>query len=312
MADKELGQKALFQVLSVGEKGIAQPHPKACFLSQHAHRSAKPLNAIGNYGADGREDHQRQLFDDQSPKRQLVLVMLRVVNSIKRKVMSIQPHAAQRPVVQEQEYEGRGHQHRFGHQPQGQRHEHRRVAEDGRPPDIAAVGQEGEHEEQRAEDVLAFRDPGDRFNVQGMQPEQRSHQGASPEGPRHQPQRDEQQDRVGRVQCDVDRMVPARPVLDAEEVAVEHVGKHRHRMPVAHCNGSEGIDQALVGQPMADGRVLDDIAMIVQRDEGIGVDRPVDGRHGRHEQETDGQFAPHGELDSGWTANDSLGATRSS
>ena len=88
-------------------------------------------------------------------------------------------------------------------------------------------------------------------------------------------------------------------LLDAEELAVEHVGEHRDRMPVAHGNAGEGVDHALAGQSLADVRVLDDIAGVVQQHEGIGVDRPVDCRHGRHQQETDEQFAPHGKLNLG-------------
>ena len=57
------------------------------------------------------------------------------------------------------------------------------------------------------------------------------------------------------------------------------------------------MDQALAGQSLADVRVFDDIAVVVEQNERIRVDRPVDCRHGRDQQETDEQFAPHGILE---------------
>ena len=104
-------------------------------------------------------------------------------------------HSSQRPVIQQQEKQRPGHQHRFGHQPQGQGGGHRQVAKHARAAGVPGVGPNRQQAEQPAEHVLPLGDPGHRFDVQRMHREDGRHQGAPPHAGRHCPQHQEQHQR---------------------------------------------------------------------------------------------------------------------
>lgn len=77
--------------------------------------------------------------------------------------------------------------------------------------DVLGISHEGEQEEERAEHVLALRDPGDRFHVQGMKGEPGGHQNAAPGGAGQALEQQEQEQGIRRVQDQVAQVMPARP-----------------------------------------------------------------------------------------------------
>jgi hypothetical protein len=96
--------------------------------------------------------------------------------------------AAQGPEVQDQHEAGRNDRRRFGHDREAKQEERQDVATRPRLPNIAHVGHQGEQQEQRADEVLAFGNPGHRIHLQGMPGKERCHDGAPPEGTSHLPQ----------------------------------------------------------------------------------------------------------------------------
>ena len=99
------------------------------------------------------------------------------------------------------------------------------------------IRQKREHEEERAEHVLALGNPGHGFDVQRMQRKQRGHQGAAPDAPVRRWSSEKQQRRVRRVQQQAGQVVPPG---SGRKAAVQHVRQPRQRMPVAPQTGSEG------------------------------------------------------------------------
>jgi len=95
---------------------------------------------------------------------------------------------------------------------------------------IAGIKGQGKQAEKAAEDVLALRDPGDRFDPQRMHREQRGHQEASPEGAGQLPQPDEDERGVHGVEQNAGEMMAGG--LQTEQLTVHHVGQHRQRVPV--------------------------------------------------------------------------------
>ena len=184
-----------------------------------------------------------------------------------------QPHRTrnrfQRPVVQQQQHERQRHQHRLAHQAQRKKQQHQTIIEgrasrvgagavgaldsatfDSRPSlDITDISPEGQHEEQSAEHVLAFRHPRHRFHPQRMNRKHRRHKRAAPQEPRHPPQHQEKQDRRRRVEQDVGEMMAAG--LQSVKLAVQHVGNPGQRMPVGGMDVGERPDDPLKRQTPA-------------------------------------------------------------
>jgi hypothetical protein len=61
------------------------------------------------------------------------------------------------------------------------------------------------------------------------------------------PEQQQREQRVGRVQKNVDQVRPCR--AGAEKLDVEHVGEPGERMPVRRLPRGEGPDEAVAGQP---------------------------------------------------------------
>ena len=145
----------------------------------------------------------------------------------------------QRPVIQQQEHQRPGHQHRFGHQPQGQGGGHRQVANHARAAGVPGVGPNRQQAKQPAEHVLPLGDPGHRFDVQRMHREYGGHQCARPHAGRHCPQHQEQQQGIGRVQGDIDQVHPRgqpgtvrRALAGLQHLGVGHQREPGERMPM--------------------------------------------------------------------------------
>ena len=115
---------------------------------------------------------------------------------------------------------------------------------------IARVRPERQHEKQPAEHILAFRHPRHRFHPQRMYRKHRRHKRAAPQKPRHPPQNQKKQDRCCRVEEDIGQMMPAG--IQSIQLAVQHVGQHRQRMPVGHHDMGEGPLDSFQAQPAGD------------------------------------------------------------
>ena len=87
--------------------------------------------------------------------------------------------ASQRPEIEKHQNRRQGNEHGLGQKPQTKEHESKEVACERGPRDVAHIRHHGQQPEERAQHVLAFRDPGDRFHAQRMQGEQPGHQSAA-------------------------------------------------------------------------------------------------------------------------------------
>src|SRR5208283_4151376 len=116
-------------------------------------------------------------------------------------------------------------------------------------PRVAGVRQispQRQEEKKRAQNILTLRNPGDGFDVQGMQREDGSYERTAPKGTRGAPQKQEQQERVGNVEQDIDQML--RPGVLAEELAIQLMGQPSQRMPIAGMGRRKGPSHVLARQ----------------------------------------------------------------
>ena len=133
--------------------------------------------------------------------------------------------------------------------------------------DIFCVTQKREQREERAQNVFAFGNPRDRFDVQRMPREQRGDEGAWPDFSRQPEQKREKQRRVHRVKQDADEVVCAG--IQAEELAVGHVRNPGERMPVAGVKGGERPAEVRPVQAVFDERIFGDVVGVVIVDKRV-------------------------------------------
>jgi hypothetical protein len=107
---------------------------------------------------------------------------------------------------------------------------------------VAGVGVDSEEEEEGAEDVFTLGDPGDGFDVQGVEGEERRDEGAGPEGARHSIEDQEEEDGVEEVEEEAGEVVSSR--CKAVEPGIKHVGQPRQGMPIAGVAGAKGPSEA--------------------------------------------------------------------
>src|ERR1039458_1414439 len=88
---------------------------------------------------------------------------------------------------------------------------------------IARVSPDREQAEEGAENVLAFGDPGDGFDVERVPGEEGGDEGAAPEGAGHAVQDGEKQKGIGEVKEEVGGMMAGG--IEWEQLAIEHVGQ---------------------------------------------------------------------------------------
>ena len=86
---------------------------------------------------------------------------------------------------------------------------------------IPRVRPQGEEEEEGAEDIFALGNPGDGFDVQGVQGEQGGDQSARPDGTGELAEQPEQQEAIGKMQGQIHQMVACG--MNAKELAIGHV-----------------------------------------------------------------------------------------
>ena len=148
------------------------------------------------------------------------------------------------------------------------------------PARIPAIGAEREQKEQHAEQILAFGDPRDRLDIDGMQRKQQGHNQAASAIPGRLGQHPEQQHRIHRVQQQIRFVMP--PGVKRKEVVVNGMRQPGQRMPVRRVKGGERPLHRLPIQ-LLDLGVVHDIRLIVQVDERMLLHRGVDDQSRRHE-----------------------------
>lgn len=104
--------------------------------------------------------------------------------------------------------------------------------------DVSGITQQGQQAKKCAENVFAFRNPGNRFHVQRMNGKDYGHGGAAPDGPGHSQEQEEEQNGVGRVQKNVGQVRPAR--AGAKKGRVQHERQPGHRVPVGIFTAGKG------------------------------------------------------------------------
>src|ERR1035441_1192558 len=78
-----------------------------------------------------------------------------------------------------------------------------------------------------------------------------------------------------------------------EESAIQHVRQPGQGMPIAGVAAAEGPPHTRPGDARANGRVLRDIIPVVEIDEVVPVDGPVEGNGYRGQPEADDRFTAH-------------------
>jgi hypothetical protein len=102
---------------------------------------------------------------------------------------------------------------------------------------ITAIGPERQQAEQRAQNILALGNPGDRFHVQGMQREQSRHEPTAPRKTRDSSQKEIEEQGVAQVEDHIDEVVE--PRIRAGYLAIQHERKPCERVPVGGMERSE-------------------------------------------------------------------------
>ena len=200
---------------------------------QGNHGAAGPLRPERHQAGDEAERKQRDLFPHQRPPGGQAGAAGRVCGwQTGWRAGGRRP--AQRPIIQQQQDQGEGDEHGFGHQSQGKQPEGGPViipAAAVRPVSLPAqpgfgplephpIGHERQEHEESAQDILAFRNPGNGLDMQRVQREQRRHQQAAPARPGPLPEQQEEQQRVGRVEPQIHPVFL--PRIKPEPLAIQH------------------------------------------------------------------------------------------
>jgi hypothetical protein len=101
--------------------------------------------------------------------------------------------------------------------------------------DVSHIRAQGEQPKEGAEDIFAFGDPGDRFDVQGMQGKESGDQRTQPELRGQAVQEEQEKQGVGNMEQHTGQVVAGG--IESVELAVEHVGEPGQGVPIV------GIDR---------------------------------------------------------------------
>jgi hypothetical protein len=153
---------------------------------------------------------------------------------------------------------------------------------DFRLPAVCRIHPDGEESEAGAKDIFAFGNPGNGFNVDGVQSEEGGNKGAAPVRAGHLLEQAKEQQRVEGVEKKIGGMVSGG--VEAVELAIEHVGEPGQRMPVAGVAGGKSPTPALQAETALDHEVLSHIVRVVEVKELAVADLPVGAYGGDREQ----------------------------
>ena len=245
-------------------------------------RAALLLRVESDHARNHAQRQKRQLLQNQ-PENSLEFKVLPLPAGCNTRHSTLAArHSSERPIIQQQQDERQGHQHRLAHQPQPEAEQSQTVVERGTsnaergvlrdfgfpplpsaldPRHIAGVGPECKEEEKSAQHILPLRHPRHRLHVQWVQREERGHQPAAPNRPGHAPQHHEQQQRVRGMEHHAHQVMC--PGALAKKLTVQGVREPCQRMPVAGMAGSEGPAHRLPAQTVLDVLVRGDIIRVV-------------------------------------------------
>ncbi len=209
------------------------------------------------------------------------------------------PQPSQRPPVGQQQQEGEGDQHRFGHQAEGEEPQRRQVTRRRRAAQVPEPGHQRQHAEEPGQQVLALREPGHRLDPQRVEGEQRGDgQGDAPAAGQAG-QQGEEEDGNERVDRDADQVMGAG--VHAEQGHVELVRQPGDRVPVGGVQGGHGPANRGGGQAAGDGGVVGQVDGVVILQEGVATQRGEDGHDDQEERQGGRDFRPawHGAVEDG-------------
>src|SRR4029077_1674700 len=138
--------------------------------------------------------------------------------------------SVQRPVIKEEQHDWRRHQHWLRHQSAGKQDREREITGERGRTCIADVSSESQKEKDRAQNIFAFRNPGNRFNPQRMNREKRGNKNAVPKPTGDVAQPKEKRNHGDRVQENICEMVAAG--FEIVELAIDYVRNERERVPI--------------------------------------------------------------------------------
>src|SRR4029453_15799289 len=131
------------------------------------------LGEQGDIGAARREEQEGQLFEDQRPE----------LCEKERKIFTTiwDGKAGKGPIVEEQQRKRKGDNHRLGPKANGKKSGNDKIAGDAWFAGVPSVGEQRQKKEERAEERLAFRDPGNALDVKRMQRKEGGDKKTAPE-----------------------------------------------------------------------------------------------------------------------------------
>ncbi len=251
--DSEVGwPESLAQVTQVGDRCVCETFADGKLLKR-ADRATTLLGHDGGEGACSAHQEEGNLFDQQTPG------------------FLCRP-SLQWPPIQQHEDTRERHEHRFGHQAQREAAQaqcvpQRRIAalRSRHGACETMVTNQCQQEAERAQHILALRNPGHGFHVQRVDREDGC-------GPRAQPvlssqsaEQREHQHRVSDVPEEVHYVENDR--VRAEQLHVEHQRYPSERMPVARVEGRERPAEALRSQAGQHMRIGGHVFRVVVVDE---------------------------------------------
>ena len=142
------------------------------------------------------------------------------------------------------------------------------------PIHVRRISRKREQEEERAQHILPLGDPGHGLDVQRVERKQRRDDSAAPQGAGHIPEQDVQQEGIRDMEEQVRQVMAGWP--QPIELAVEHVRKHRDRMPIARDLAVPDPGKALRAQARLDIRIRRDVIGVVIADEVMASHWPID------------------------------------
>ncbi len=253
------GPDRLHQIVEVRDERVGQPQPQRRGR-ERIEGPALPLGDERDRDRYRREQQEGDLLDDAPP-------------------------SLERPPVEQQQDERQRDEHRLRHQAEGEGEERGEIAARRRAPGMLDPGEQREHPEERAEEVLALGDPRHRLDVQRVEAEEGRHGRASRQRARPPPQQMEKEHGAPGVKSEADQMVAAG--VEREEGHVEHVREPRQRVPVGCVESGERPAQAFEAEAFAHHRVLVDVEAVVEGDEIVSPHLPEDGGRRRDQAERD-------------------------
>ena len=158
---------------------------------------------------------------------------------------------------------------------------------------VARVRPQRQQKERCAEQVLAFGDPGDGVDLEGVEGEDSGEQSALPNGAGEPAEGEEDEQAVEGVDQQIDEVMAGG--AESEQLAINHVGHPGQRMPVGvvAVQTAECPRDAMPGEAGLDVRVGDNVTVVVVVDEVVPDDGPEREQGRRDQARTDEQGAAH-------------------